>query len=213
MLTRYKHIVIEDFKGPPDLREFEAIEQELGAALPSSFRQFLEVANGGTLKYSVLVPLLPNGDREPMFDEMTFCNLFYAGRDHNGEYGDGTLIGEVRSHRHSKIIPEKVLPFAQDTEDSTLYLDLTESGHGRIITFEAFQPVWTNLEDNDAWVEVAPTFDEYLSRLYLDDDFLEETFNLLGKAVSDGDEERVRANREYLDAAVPDWRERHKNLA
>jgi cell wall assembly regulator SMI1 len=207
MLTRYKHVVIEDFQGPPDVHEVQAIEQELGVALPSSFRQFLDVANGGTLEYSVRVPPTPDGE------EMLFGMLFQAGRDRSDEYGYGTLIGEARDHRRFIGIPKEVLPFAQDGGGSTVYLDLTESGRGRVVAYVIGLPAWTGLRQEDALVEVARDFDEYLSRLYLEDDFLEETFHLLGKAISDGDEEGVRASREYLDLAVPDWRERHPNLA
>lgn len=207
MPTTYRHIVIEGTKGPPEAAEVEAIEQELGAALPLSFRQFLEVANGSTLEYSVRVSPTPDGE------ELLFGQLFQAGKDSNGEYGSGTLIGEARNHRSFIGIPKAVLPFARDGGDSTVYLDLTESGRGRVVAFVFGLPAWTGLRQEDALVEVARNFDEYLSRLYFDEDFLEETFGLLEKAISDRDEERVRANREYLDLAVPDWREQHPHLA
>lgn len=207
MLTTYKHVVIEDCKGRPDAQEVEAIEQELGASLPSSFRQFLDVANGGRLEYSVRVPPTPDGE------ELLFGQLFLAGKDRNGEYGDGTMIGELRSHRRFLGIRKGVLPFSRDGGDSTVYLDLTEQGQGQVVAFVFGLPAWTGLRQENALVEVAPSFDDYISLLYLDDDFVEEAFGLLEKAIEDGNEDRVRANYEFLDLAIPDWRKQHPHLA
>jgi len=37
--TRYRHLAIEDAKAPPSESQLRAIEDELGAELPLSFKQ------------------------------------------------------------------------------------------------------------------------------------------------------------------------------
>jgi hypothetical protein len=206
MLTIYKHVVIQDYKGPPDPHEIDAVETELGTTLPDGYRQFLEIANGGTLEYCIRVPATADGE------EMMFCDLFYPGKDRHGGYGDGTLIGEIQNHRRFISIPKSVLPFARDGGDSTLYLDLTEDGQGRVIAFVLGLPAWTGLRQESGFVEVASSFDDYISRLYLDDEYIEESLTLLRKAVLEEDENKAQANREFLDLAVPDWQARFPDL-
>ena len=207
MLTTYKNIVIEDAKGPPEAAEIAAIEKSLGAALPSSFRQFVDVANGGRMAYSVRVPPTPDGE------ELLFGDLFLAGKDAAGRYDEGTMMGESYNHRSILGIPDAVLPFARDGGDSTVYLDLTEEGQGRVVAFVIGLPSWTGQSEEDVLVEVAPSFDEYLSLLYLDDDFVEEMLDRLTEAINIGDAEEIQTSRAYLDSAIPDWRMQHPHLA
>jgi hypothetical protein len=104
MLTKYKHVVIEEFLGAPAPEETARIERTLGVALPQEFIAFLNVANGGSLEYLIRVP--PTSDGE----EMLFGQVFYTGTDR----GHGTFLAETQLHRAGMNIPHKVLPFARD---------------------------------------------------------------------------------------------------
>ncbi|HEX2315836.1 MAG TPA: SMI1/KNR4 family protein, partial [Thermomonospora sp.] len=73
--------------------ELAALERETGRPLPAEYTAFLRVANGGGLDYAITIPPgkagEPGADAEPVgFDE-----LFVLGRDDDGGYGPGTLVG------------------------------------------------------------------------------------------------------------------------
>jgi len=206
VLAKYKHIVIQNPTGPPDASELAVIERELGVALPPSFVDFLRVANGGSPEYSINVPPGPDGE------ELMFCDLFVAGKDRDGEYGAGTLLGEIREHRNLYNIPVEVLPFARDGGDNVVFLDLTVQGGGRVVAFVHGLPAWTGGHEDDRLVEVAPGFDEYISNLHLPEDIVNEAVELIEQALKDNDPVRLGANRELLDLAVPDWREKYPHL-
>lgn len=113
----YKHLKIENTNEPPTSEEIKEIEKYLGATLPHDFLEFLNVANGGYLNYSI------DTDGEPI----SFCSIHRSGKNEKDEYGFGTFIGEMLADRENIIsIPEKVLPFAlEGGNSSSVYLDLT----------------------------------------------------------------------------------------
>lgn len=162
MERTYKHLKIEGAKEPPTLEEIKEIENNLGAKLPQDFLDFLNVANGGYINFSIDI----NG--EPI----SFCSIHSSGKNENGEYGYGTFIGEMLSDRENIIsIPEKVLPFALDGGNSSgVYIDLTPEGNGRIVAFVHGLPEWTGRERQDKFVEIAANFNQYLELLYENDD-------------------------------------------
>jgi hypothetical protein len=164
MLTQYKHVTIVNYDGPPTSDEIAALETELGAGLPPKFRDFLDVANGGYLPYLVNVPPAPDG--EPM----SFNRIFSTRPNANGELSYGTFIGELRNKPKMLGIPDKVLPFADDGGGSSIYLDLTVEGKGRVVAFIHGLPSWTGLREQDAFVEVADTFSHFVGQLYVDPD-------------------------------------------
>jgi hypothetical protein len=169
MITHYKHLKIVNFAGTPSNKEIKAIEAQLGTALPDDFRAFVEVANGGYLPYLINVPPTPDG--EPI----GFCSVFSTKPNKLNEFGYRTFIGELRAIPKRFEIPKKVLPFATDGGGSTVYLDLTEEGKGRVVAFVHGLPAWTGLRQEDAFVEIAPNFSTFVDLLYLDpeDDWTE----------------------------------------
>ena len=206
MLAKYKHIVIQNPTVPPDVSEIAAIERELGVALPASFVDFLQIANGGSPEYSIKVPPGPEGE------EMMFCDLFTAGKDRNGDYGVDTLLGEIRQHRNLYNIPVEILPFARDGGDNVVFLDLTVQGGGRVVAFVHGLPAWTGGREDDRLLEVAESFDDYIANLYLPEDIVNEAVELIEKALKGNNQSQVQASREFLDLAVPDWRVQYPHL-
>jgi hypothetical protein len=90
LARQYRGLVIFGPFEPVDPQEISALEREVGQTIPLAYRAFLDVANGGTLPYSVRVPPGPQG--EPI----SFSDLYRLGRDRHGEYGWETLLGEYR---------------------------------------------------------------------------------------------------------------------
>jgi hypothetical protein len=95
LVRAYRARVIFGPFSPVHPVEISALEGEIGQPIPPAYRSFLEVANGGALEYSLLVP--PGPECEPI----SFCELYRLGRDEQGAYGWGTLLGEYRWLRHS----------------------------------------------------------------------------------------------------------------
>jgi hypothetical protein len=120
------------------------LERELGRAIPPAYRRFIEVANGGSLPYSVRVPPGPQG--EPT----NFSDLYRLGRDRDGGYGFGSLLGEYRFLPETELAEHlpvaTLLPVARTGgEDDTLFLDLAPDRYGQVDGFVSGLPAWTGL--------------------------------------------------------------------
>jgi hypothetical protein len=193
-VSRYRHLAILDAKRAPTDTQLAAIETLLGAKLPTSFRDFLRVANGGYLGYFVDVPT-GYGKTEPL----CFCSIFSADE---GTFCDETFVGEIRSDRENLEIPQGVLPFARDGGGSTVYLDLSRDGNGRVVAFVLGLPEWAGCRTESAFIELASSFDDYVAKLQIDRDHVIETLPYEAKNISD-----VEAAEEWLDIGMPGWRE------
>ena len=77
-------------------------------------------------------------------------------------------MGELRSAREYQKLPRGVLPFARDGGGSMVYLDLSAEGRGRVVAFVDGLPEWTGLRTEPAFVELAPSFEEYVRKLRID---------------------------------------------
>jgi len=191
--TKYRHLAIEHAKAPPSESQLRAIEDELGAKLPLSFKQYLDVANGGYLEYEIDVP---TGTGE--FEPVSFCGLFSADI---GNFCDETFIGEIRSGREYTKIPHGVLPFARDGGGSIVYLDLSSEGKGRVVAFVEGLPSWASKRTESAFIELASSFDEYVDKLKLDLDAVVDHLEYDIAELSD-----IAAIEERLNIGLPDWR-------
>lgn len=153
----YRQIEIYDSKGPPTDDEVREVEELVVAKLPTDYLDFLKVANGGYFEFCVDV----GGET------FSFGDVFRAGKDAAGDYGFGTLIGEVMSARSGFFeIPKQVLPFAQDGGGSSVFLDLSEQGGGRVVAFVHGLPEWAGGSQEDKFIEVARSFSEYIEMHY-----------------------------------------------
>jgi cell wall assembly regulator SMI1 len=145
--ARFRHLAIEGAKPAPTSQQLAAIEELLDASLPVSFREFLQVANGGYLEYVIDVQL-GEGKSEPL----SFCSIFTA---EDGDFCDETFIGEIRSSREYQKIPPAVLPFARDGGGSIAFLDLSPEGKGRVVALVLGLPEWTGLRTESEYIELA----------------------------------------------------------
>ena len=192
--SRFRHLAIERAKPAPTEAELAEIEALLGASLPVSFRDFLQVANGGYLEFVIDVPL-GDGKTEPL----SFCGVFST---EDGDFCDETFVGEIRAAREYQRIPPGVLPFARDGGGSIVYLDLTDQGRGRVVAFVEGLPPWAGKRTESAFVEVASSFDEYVEKLKINrGDVLDTLRNDVREPA------HVDATEEWLDIVMPAWRD------
>jgi cell wall assembly regulator SMI1 len=194
IFSRYKHLAIDRAKPAPTPVQLASIERLLGARLPASFREFLQVANGGYVEYMIDVPF-DDGKSEPL----CFSSIFCADE---GEFLDGTYVEEINSARQYQKIPPGVLPIARDGGGSMLYLDLSPEGKGRVVAFVEGLPEWTGLRTQSAFIELASSFDEYVEKLRIDREMVIDQLRQDAKT-----EAHVDATKEWLDIGIPKWRE------
>jgi hypothetical protein len=192
--SRYRNIAVERAKSAPTPAQLAAIERLLGAELPTSFREFLQVANGGYVDYVIDVPL---GDGKS--ESLCFCSIFSADE---GDFKYGTFMAEINGARKGLKVPVGVLPIARTGGSSMLYLDLSAEGNGRVVAFVAGLPEWTGLRTQSSFVEVASSFDEYLEKLRIDREMVIDGLRQDAKSVA-----HVEATEEWLDIGMPSWRE------
>lgn len=191
--TRYRHLAIEGAKPSPSKAQIYEIEKLLGAKLPSSFKAYLESANGGYLEYVIDVPT-GNGNAEAI----CFCSLFSA---ESGDFCDETFIGEIKAAREHSKIPSGILPFARDGGGSIVYLDLTTKGNGRVVAFVHGLPAWAGKRTESAYIELAESFDGYINKLRIDIESVLD--HLENDAVEPS---HISATEEWLDIGLPNWR-------
>jgi hypothetical protein len=200
MLARFRHVLIKNPLGPFLPEELNKVEQELGAALPALFTEFLTVAHGGTVEF------IANAESE----EVSLGMVFAVGPDKQGEYGNGTLLGELRKHRAEMGIPHQVLPFSQGGGDAWHYLDMTPEKGGSVVIYLEGLPEWTGRSDESAFVQVAPTFEAFLNALHVDES---DAIGNLRNALAKGHKDWTAANLEYLQLCLPEWRQTYPELA
>jgi SMI1 / KNR4 family (SUKH-1) len=198
--TKFGEIIIKDFLGAPDEAEIEALEEQLQAKLPDSYKAFLQVANGGNLDgYFVDI------DHPDMKIPRSF-SLLYGTKQRLDGSPFGVFSHEIGLSREAAQLPPQVLPIARDNSGCELYLDLTDFetlGEDRVVAFIHGIPDIENQPEANAWVTIAMHFDEFIKQLRTDEEFyLEVLQDTLDKP---NDEKQVQMI-DFLDLAMPDWR-------
>lgn len=187
--------------GSCDVDEVERLETEIGLPLPKAYLSFLEAAGGSSLGYSVHVP---DGGPEPF---QSFDQLYRLGRDRDGDYGWGTLLGEYRRSREGWLAGEVslvgLLPIARNGGSDTLFLDLNPATHGELQAFVHGIPHPGYLARN-VFTKVADDFDAYLDSLFIDRETAADTW--ADVADSDATDPWRRTVEEWLDKGLPGWR-------
>jgi hypothetical protein len=179
------------------------LERELGRAIPPAYRRFIEVANGGSLPYSVRVPPGPQG--EPT----NFSDLYRLGRDRDGGYGFGSLLGEYRFLPETELAEHlpvaTLLPVARTGgEDDTLFLDLAPDRYGQVDGFVSGLPAWTGLHTQDMAGVLAENFDAYLDSLFIEPDVAAAIWS--DYAGQDAADVWQPVIEQWLDLGLPGWR-------
>jgi len=158
-LANYRHLEFESEGPPPTPEEIAAIESALGSVLPSDVREFLQVANGAYVDYSITV-------RTPETEEpVCFCGIFSTQGDELESF-----LGELKAFREHWRLPPAILPFARDGGGSYVFLDLTPEGGGAVVTFIEGLPGWTGLTQTSGLVRLADSFSDYVDKLYREPD-------------------------------------------
>ena len=194
--TVFRHLAVEGAEAPATPGEIAELETSLGARLPKSFVDFLAVANGGYLEYVIDVPV-----DEGEFEPLSFCSIFSTRSE---ESADGeTFLDEPWSAREYAGIPEGVLPFARDGGGSTVYLDLSQEGAGRVVAFVTELPAWAgSSRQESAFISIAASFDDYVSKLRLD---REAVLDHLEHDTSEASD--LASIVAFLDLGLPGWRD------
>ncbi|MFI1814822.1 SMI1/KNR4 family protein [Streptomyces sp. NPDC020422] len=193
-------LVVGPFR-PLEVSELDELEREVGLPLPPSYRSFLAAAGGGSLPYSVRVPAC---EPEPL---QSFDDLHQLGRDGQGAYDWGTLLGEYRRSRVGRlggeVSPVGLLPIARNGGGDTLFLDLNPGTYGRLHALVHGIPHPGYLSEN-VLTTVADDFDSYLDSLVVDPDLAQDTW--ADVADSDATDPWRRTVEEWLDKELQGWR-------
>lgn len=181
--------------------ELDALEREVGLPLPTAYRSFLEAASGRSMEYSVRLAAC---EPEPL---QNFDDLYQLGRDGDGEYGWGTLLGEYRRSRDGWLAENVsltgLLPIARNGGSDTLFLDLNPGTRGQLHASIHAVPHPEYLGSH-VFTKVAEDFDAYLDSLVIDPDMAEDAWaDVAGSAPSDPWRRTVE---EWLDKELPGWR-------
>ncbi len=198
--TKSGEIIIKDYLGPPDDAEIAALEELLQTRLPDSYKDFLQVANGGNLDgYFVEV------DHPDMKVPRSF-SLLYGTKPRLEGSRFGIFEHEIELSREAAQLPPQVLPIARDNSGCELYLDLTdfeETGEDRVVAFIHGIPDIEDQPEANAWVTIALHFEDFLKQLHTDEEFYIE---VLQDTLDNPNEQKQTDMIDFLDQALPDWR-------
>jgi len=200
MLTQYRHLAIDDYAGPVDDGVFYELEKLLAVPLPPEFVDFLKVAHGGSMDfYQIDVPI---GEGAEKTEPMGFSAIYRL----NGGRTNHNLLYEIEQERANRQTPKEVVPFACNGGGSTVYLDLTPEGKGRVVAYLVGLPEWASQRQNSQFMEIAGSVSEYVDKLYVDvEEIRDELENTLRQ-------ETEQAWKQWLEIAFPDWRTRFADL-
>ena len=198
--TKFGDIIIKDYLGAPDKAEVEAIEEKIMTKLPSSYKAFLQVANGGNLDgYFVEV------DHPDMKIPRSF-SLLYGTKPRLEGSKFGMFGHEIELSREAAQLPPQVLPIARDNSGCELYIDLTDyeiTGEDRVVAFIHGIPDIEDQPDANAWVTLALHFDDFIKSLHTDEEFYIE---VLQETLERPNEQKQSDMIDFLDQALPKWR-------
>ncbi len=179
--------------GPADIDE---VENTIGRALPVDYREFVSIANGGTLPYAVR---LPAGDEAG--ELLEFSSLTQV----QGDYGLAAGWARYGETVMAQTLPADLLPVAQDGGGSTLYVDLGEETYGSVWAFVFGLPEWTGRQPSTMGGRVASSWNAYLDVLTIDEEYARELWE---EATADPFDDWSSAVVSWLDSGLPGWRQR-----
>ncbi|MDQ8030781.1 MAG: SMI1/KNR4 family protein [Bordetella sp.] len=190
-LSRYQHLVIRDPAPAPTSSELAHLTSLLGADLPDSFLKYLKVANGGYLEYSIEI------ESGSEIESVSFCGLLST----NASAGEA-FEHHIALWRKNIQMPLGILPFAHDGGGSTVFLDLTSAGRGRVVAYVHGLPEWAGKRADDRTLELASSFDKYVAKLQVDREALLD--HLAYDVTTIAELEDIR---EFIELAIPTWQD------
>lgn len=177
-----------------DQAEIEQVEQTIGRRLPAEYRAFVTLANGGTLPYAVRLP--PEDADGELLEFSTLTRI-------DGDFNLAVAWQNFANTVFAEHLPQGLLEVAQDGGGSTLFIDLREASFGSVWAFVWGLPSWTGSHRSTMGGEVAPSWNDYVDMLTLDEDYAREVWE---EAQIDPDPEWTDAVVAWLDSGLPDWR-------
>ena len=159
-MTRFRGL---EFSGSsaPIQQELRAIEGAVGVQLPKDFKIFLRAANGLTLPYAVYL------ETPELEASLNFRHIFSVSSPSDSEESIFEQLVAIRSRWH---IPREILPFAREDGSSVACLDLRDQNYGAVVALLAPEdyPIDPARLVEPPFVQVAPSFIEYINRLVPD---------------------------------------------
>lgn len=177
-----------------DLDEVEQLEQTIDRRLPADYREFIVLASGGTLPYAVR---LPPGDADG--ELLEFDTLTRVG----GNFNLAAAWKNFGNTVFAEHLPNGLLEVARDGGGSTLFLDLRDESFGSVWAFVFGLPSWTGSSRSTIGGQVAPSWNDYLDMLTLDEDYAREVWE---EAHINPDPDWTTAVVAWLDSGLPEWR-------
>ncbi len=198
-LTAYKNTVITDAHDAPSDADIKKLETNLTTQLPQSFKDFLAVANGGDLGFYYL------DIEHPEMKIPRSFGFLYGTKSKTEGLPMGDFEHEIVQSRDAAQLPNEVLPVARDNSGCELYIDLTPGeGSGNVVAFIQGIEGWDDQPKDNAWITIALDWDDYLSRLKLEEVFCKEQIE---EALTKKDNDKLQYLIAFMDLAKPKWRD------
>lgn len=174
--------------------QLEQLEQTVGRRLPAGYREFVALANGGTLPYAVRLP-----PKDPDGELLEFSTITRV----DGDFDIAAAWKNFENTDFAEHLPQGLMEVAQDGGGSTLFIDLGEESFGSVWAFVWGLPSWAGSGRSTMGGQVAPSWNDYLDMLTLDEDYAREVWE---EAQINPDPDWTNAVVTWLDSGLRDWR-------
>jgi hypothetical protein len=188
MITRYQHLVMQRSDADEFSDDLAPVEALVGGPLPQDFAAFLRAANGCMVYYDLAISKGKKKNRV-----LPFHVIHRLGVERSKQR-PWTIAG-LSKLAHAAGAPSSYIEFALHPSMLLFYYDAPPRGTGQVLVSK----------DVGKFSAVAESFEEYIRGLKFNYD---SVYKWLQMVVAGADPRGMRNMREWLDAAVPDWRTR-----
>lgn len=151
----------------PTQAQLAIVERMVGATLPVAYVEFLQFSNGGHPKLNTFPVNV--GDRS--YSALWSVNNFFSisSDDMTTEDTDEVIW---RYQQRPRKLPSTLLPVADNSVGDEVFLDLSDTGAGRVVLLALARPPWARrtLPSADVLLPVADSFAEFIDLLAADPD-------------------------------------------
>ena len=194
--VKYKGRLFDGQSPKPESHLIGEIETLLQRKLPEDYLGFLNEVHAATLDYEIHIKL-----PDLRSNYRTFGTLFQIVEE--GSWCTNPF--ELNYAKEDEQYPEGLLPFAMSDYGDYLFMDLT-AGY-KIMALIQGSESSTGETTETKLVQVADSFDDYLSKLTISDETMEDHIRTF-----DPTKAAVEATVDWFDSARPDWRTKFKEL-